>query len=103
MENENGNSFIEIETVEIKLEYLLHFLEKEEFSKAKKRILEGEEQEGKFTNFDKILDKLIIEFWRARKERFRNLVKQFSKICEKENGILTFDDFKQIFKPFESK
>ena len=103
IENENGNSFIKIETVENILEYSLHFLEKEEFSKAKKRILEGEDQEGKVKNFDQILDKLIAEFWRARKERFKNLVKQFSKICEKENGILVFDDFKQIFKPFESK
>lgn len=103
IENENGNTYIKIEKVENKLEYLLHFLEKEEFIKAKKRILVGEHQEGKVQNFDKTLDRLVIEFWRARKERFRNLIKQFSKICEKENGILVFDDFKQIFKPFESK
>jgi spore coat polysaccharide biosynthesis protein SpsF (cytidylyltransferase family) len=101
IDNEDGNSLIPAKLLENKLEYLLHFLEKEEFLKAKKRILEVDNQE-ELKNFDRILEKIMIEFWRARKERFRNLIKQFSKICEKENGILTLDNFKEILKPFES-
>lgn len=107
IEHNDGQTYIKKEKAEDLLRNLVFFAaeqEKKRFSSKLTKItkkIETETAESlEVIDVDKILEYSIDEFFETKKRNFKNLSKKFQKMCETNNGLLSYDDYKSILSEF---
>lgn len=107
VEHNDGQTYIKKEKSEDLLKNLVFFAgepEKKRFSSKITKItkkIENESSESlEVIDVDKILEFSIEEFFEAKKRNFKNLSKKFQKICETNNGLLSYEDYKLLLSEF---
>lgn len=101
-EENDGNCTVPLEkTLKIVENILDVFVSEVDKRKIISKISKTKKQES-IIDFDKLIDIILQEYFEARKNRYRMLSKSFANISEKENYILNFDDYKEIFNKTEN-